>query len=319
MRFTTRQLVRAVRQQVMEANKTRVSTSQVLEALNRGFDDAIDILAQQYPDPLLAYTEAVPDTNGQIVIPEDCFQDRVEAVEYYPSGAEGYRVRVQETDDLSAHGSYNSVKGGYPSIYSIVGRDIQFAPINMQSVTCRVWYVQTPQPLSLDQGRIQTVDTVNNYIVVDSLDTSDAETAISASSAYGKYINITDATTGKLKCTLQVESINDEQLVIKTSPTRTSVFNLPVSSSIPDTVSPDDVISAIDGVGVLFFNRPLANYLIQYAVNEVQRSLGVSNLSFEEGKLRELRKKVEGSWKKRPGAKFKRAHGKIWSNKPWTR
>lgn len=308
-----------MREQVAEANATRVSTSQILKAVNRGYDDAIDILAQQYSDPLISYFEAYPDSDGRITIPEDCFQDRVEAVEYYPNGGDNYRSRIQETDDLTAHGAFNNVKGGYPSLYSIVGRDILFAPVNMQNVLIRVWYLKTPLPLVLDQGRIQTVDTNNNYIVIDSLNTTDAETAISPSSAYGKYVNITDATTGEIKCTLQVESINDEQLVIKTKPTRPTVFNLPVSSAIPSTVTPDDVISSVDGLGVLFFNRPLANYLIQYAVNEVQRSLGVSNLSFEEGKLRELRKKVEGSWKKRPAAKFKRQHGKIFSNKPWMR
>jgi hypothetical protein len=212
---------------------------------------------------------------------------------------------------------YNDVRGGYPALYSIIGRKIQLAPVNVQPVLIRVWYIQTPLPLVLDQGRIQQVDIDNNFVVVDSLNKDEAETPINPSTAYGKYFNIVDSTTGKLKATLQLESEDGQQLVIKTSPTRSTVFNLSVSSSIPDTVTEDDVISSVDGLGVLFFSRPLANYLIQYAVNEVQRMLGVSNLSFEEGKLRELRKKVMESWKKRPGAKFKRSHGKIWSNKPW--
>lgn len=317
MRFTTRKLVDAVRQQIMESNATRVSTDQILQAINRGFDDAVDMLARLYPDPMISYYEAYPDSDGRIELPEDAFQDRVLEVEYYPSSG-NYRTRVTETDDVSAHGIYNDTTGGYPRIYSVIGRDIQFAPVNMQSVLCRVWYVKAPLPLVLDQGRLQTVDVASNYIVVDSLNTTDAETPISASDAYGKYINIADATTGLIKCTLQVEAINDEQIVIKTSPTRTTVFNLPVSSAIPDTVSPDDVISSVDGLGILFFNRPLANYLIQYAVNEVQRSLGVSNLSFEEGKLRELRKTVESSWKRRGGSKFKRQHTRVFANKPYT-
>ena len=367
MRYTCRELVQSVREQVVEANNTRVSTSQILRAINRGYDDALDMLAKQYPDPLIKFFEAYPDENGQIEIPEDAFQDRVKSVEYYTSGGGDYRARIQETDDLSAHGVYNDVSGGYPALYSIIGRKIQLAPVNVQPVLIRVWYIQTPLPLVLDQGRIQDISPANSqvvadiaardnientfeglrvhvldasadilvagsasyiftnsdwqivkdYIVVDSLNKDEADIPINASTAYGKYFNIVDATTGKLKATLQLESEDGQQLVIKTSPTRSTVFNLPVNSLIPDTVTEDDVISSVDGLGVLFFSRPLANYLIQYAVNEVQRMLGVSNLSFEEGKLRELRKKVMESWKKRPGAKFKRAHGKIWSNKPW--
>jgi hypothetical protein len=318
MKYTTRELIESVREQVAEANNTRVSTSQIRKAINRGYDSANDMLAKQYADPLLAYIEAYPDSEGQITIPEDAFQDRVESVEFYPNGADNYRSRIQETDDVSAHGAFNNVKGGYPSLYSIIGRKIQLAPKNMQRTLIRVWYVKTPLPLVVDQGRIQIVDTVSNYIVVDSLNTSEAATPISATSAYGKYVNIADATTGEIKCTLQVESIDDNQLVFKANPTRTTVYNLPVVGAIPDTVTPDDVISAVDGLGVLFFNRPLANYLVQYAVNEVQRSLGVSNLSFEESKLREMRKLVEESWRRRPGAKFKRQHGKVWKNNPWT-
>lgn len=316
MRYTCRELVQSVREQVVEANNTRVSTSQILRAINRGYDDALDMLAKQYPDPLIKFFEAYPDENGQIEIPEDAFQDRVKSVEYYTSGGGDYRARIQETDDLSAHGVYNDVSGGYPALYSIIGRKIQLAPVNVQPVLIRVWYIQTPLPLVLDQGRIQDINITENYIVVDSLNKDEADIPINVSTAYGKYFNIVDATTGTLKATLQLKEEDGQQLVIK-EPTRPTVFNLTVSSVIPDTVKEDDVISSVDGLGVLFFSRPLANYLIQYAVNEIQRMLGVSNLSFEENKLRELRKKVMESWKKRPGAKFKRAHGKIWSNKPW--
>ena len=318
MRFTTRQLIESVRQQVMEANSTRVSTDQILSAINRGYDDANDMLCRLYPDPLIDYYEAYPDENGQVEIIETAFQDRVQEVEFYPNGGDNYRSRIPETDDVSAHGLYNNVRGGYPSLYSIIGRNIQLAPVNIQKTLIRVWYIKTPLPLVVDQGRLQIIDRDNNYIVVDNLNTTDAETPISATDPYGKYVNITDATTGKIKCTMQIESIDDNQLVFKTNPTRTTVFNLPVVGVIPDSVSEDDVISSVGGLGVLFFNRPLANYLIQYAVNEVQRSLGVSNLSFEESKLRELKKTVEGTWKRRPNARYKRQYGKVWRNVPWT-
>ena len=323
MKYTCRELVQSVREQVVEANNTRVSTSQILRAINRGYDDALDMLAKQYPDPLISFFEVCPDENGQIDIPEDAFQDRVESVEYYTRGSGDYRSRIRETDDLSAHGVYNDISGGYPSLYSIIGRKIQLAPVNVQKVLIRVWYVKAPLPLVLEQGRIQRVVTEEGgqeYIIIDDLNTEETETPINTTSTYGKYFNIVDSATGKIKCTLQARQLKDgnKRIDIEADPTRTSVFNLEVKNAIPSTIEPDDVISSVNGLGVLFFSRPLANYLIQYAVNEVQRMLGVSNLSFEESKLRDLRKKVQEAWKKRPGAKYKRAHGKIWSNKPWS-
>ena len=320
MKYTVRELIQSVREQVSEANGTRVSTNQILKAINRAYDASIDMMSRLYPDPLITYFETYPNEDGQIAIPEDAFQDRIIAVEYYTNGGDNYRTRIQETDDVTAHGGFNAVNGGYPVIYSILSRNIQLAPAAGQSRNkIRVWYVKAPVPLVMDQGRIQIVDVTDNYIVVDQLqNTDEGLTPISASDAYGKYVNICDSSTGIIKCTMQVESIDEEQIIFKATPTRSTVFNLPVSGEIPDTIEADDVISSVNGLGVLFFNRPLANYLIQYAVNEVKRSLGVSNLSFEEGKLRELEKTVKEMWKRRPAAKFKRQHGKVWKSRPWT-
>ena len=323
MNYTTRALVDQIRQQINEDNGVRVSNNQILSALNRGNDDAFDIMARLYPDPLVEYFETTPDTNGYIDIPETVFEDRIMLVEYYVNGAAQGRVEIRETDDLHDVGNQDWLVGGHPSVYTIVGRRILVAPTkSAYKYTFRVWYAREIEQLKLDQGRIQIIDRVNNYIVVDSLNNTDSDgvttnglLAIDPSSAYGKYFNICDATTGELKTTMQVETINGNQLVLKTVPTRSTVLNKAVVGAIPDTVNEDDVISQVDGIGVVFFKKPVTNYIIQFAVNEIQRSLGAANLSYEVSTLRDLRKTVEGTWKRRPASRFKKSYARVWRNR----
>ena len=105
------------------------------------------------------------------------------------------------------------------------------------------------------------------------------------------------------------------KITFKSTPTRATVLNQTVLSSIPEDLKLDDFISSVKGVGVVYFRDPIVNYIIQYSVNEIQRSLGVSNLSYEESVLRDLRKRVEEAWARRPASKFKRSFGRIWRSR----
>jgi hypothetical protein len=316
--YTVRELLQQIREQISEANDTRVTNSQILSALNRGYDDSFDIMGRLYPDPIIKFIETFPDAEGKIAIPDNVFEDRIMLVEYYlQNQAEGYRTKINETDNLNDLGIINNVSGSHPYVYSIIGRDIQLAPAKgMTKYRMRIWYVDSPLPLKLDQGRIQVIDTDNNFIVVDDLtNTDDGLTPIDPSSAYGKYINLVDSETGLYKATMQVESISGNKITFKTTPTRSTVFNLPVLGAIPEDVVLDDVISEVKGSGVVYFKKPITNYIIQYAVTEIQRSLGVANLSYEEGVLRDLKKRVEEVWQRRPASKFKRSYGRVWRSR----
>lgn len=321
MIYTTRDLMSQVRNQCSEINEERLSNIQILEALNRAYDDAFDIMGRLYPDPIIKYIETYPDENGIITIPDNVWEDRIMLVEFYQNGAsastDGYRTKVAETDNLNDLGVLNNVTGGYPYVFSIIGRSIQIAPSKEASKYLhRIWYADSPLPLRMDQGSIEIIDQANNFIVLDELrNTGEGLVPVNPSSAYGKYINIVDRETGLYKCTLQVESIDGNKLTFKSTPTRSTVYNLTVSSSIPDDVKLDDIISEVSGSGTVYFKTPTTNYIVQYAVNEIQRSLGVANLSFEEGKLRELKDRVEGAWKRRPASRYKRAFSRVWSSK----
>ncbi|MCP3700834.1 MAG: hypothetical protein GY920_20395 [Aliivibrio sp.] len=321
MIYTTRDLMSQVRNQCSEINEERLSNIQILEALNRAYDDAFDIMGRLYPDPIIKYIETYPDENGIITIPDNVWEDRIMLVEFYQNGAsastDGYRTKVAETDNLNDLGALNNITGSYPYVFSIIGRSIQIGPAKgVSKYLHRVWYADSPLPLRLDQGSIEIIDQAGNFIVLDELrNTGEGLVPVNPSNAYGKYINIVDRETGLYKCTLQVESIDGNKLTFKSTPTRSTVYNLTVSSSIPDDVKLDDIISEVSGSGTVYFKTPTTNYIVQYAVNEIQRSLGVANLSFEEGKLRELKDRVEGAWKRRPASKYKRAFSRVWSSK----
>ena len=52
--ITTRQLISSIRSMIDERNEAEIDDDlDILPALNRGFDDAIDILARKYPDSLI--------------------------------------------------------------------------------------------------------------------------------------------------------------------------------------------------------------------------------------------------------------------------
>ena len=98
--YTTKELVQQVREQISEANDTRVSESQILSALNRGYDDSWDIMSRLYADPIIKFFEANPDSDGKIALPDDVFEDRVVLVEYYlQNTSQGFRTKITETDN----------------------------------------------------------------------------------------------------------------------------------------------------------------------------------------------------------------------------
>lgn len=318
MLYSTRDLMSQVRSQISEQNDSRVSNTQILNSLNRGYDNAFDIMAQLYPEPIISFFEVNPDSEGKITIPDGVFEDRILLVEYYlQNSTNGYRTKISETDNLNDLGVVNNVTGSYPYVYSIIGRDIQLAPARgMERFLMRIWFVDSPLPLVMDQGFIETIDRDNNFIVVDELrNTDDGLVALNPSDSYGKYVNFVDRETGVYKATMQIESISGNKITFKSTPTRSSVFNLAVVGVIPDGVKLDDGISSVYGSSIVYFKRPVTNYLIQYAVNEIQRSLGVSNLSFEEGALSKLEKKIRDVWKRRPASKFKRSYGRVWRSR----
>ena len=324
---TVDDLIRQVRFNVQEANKSAVSDETILDALNRAKNNSYDIMAKHYPEALLeTYTET---TSSQAIdIPERAFQDRVVKVERKEQGT-GRWVAVKRVTyrDLGNLASNNTSQ--YPVVWALSQRKINFpAPINSTEV--RVWYIKDIGKLVKQQGRIDvvassvnnpahgpdiTVDVANGpYITVDSVGSD-----VDPSNTYNKYVSVIDSSTGEVKVSMQAESITGAQVKFKATPTRTSVINMPVSSNTSLNLTGDAVVVELDdyicilgGTCVVYFEEPLVNYIIQYATNEIRDSLGTLK-SGQENKLDKKEKNIANTYSGRESTKRMRNRSPIWN------
>jgi len=126
-------------------------------------------------------------------------------------------------------------------------------------------------------------DDVLDYIMVKDCDTSIIK--VDDSYDYASYINICDAQTGEIKVGFQSDPSSETDGVTglyklyPRVPVRTSVLNQVVSDIVNEPMSSvsfeaDDFVCSIKGTCVLQYDISLENFIIQYAVNEINRSLG---------------------------------------------
>jgi hypothetical protein len=298
---TVTDLVSAVRSLLDEDNNASVKdVEDILPALNRAQDVAANILARHYESPLLTY-KIVTTVSGQreYPIPDDAFEERLEKIEvevnslYYPVSRIDYRHLSQyETQGATS----------IPYYYAIIGGKYRLLPTSNGTYSLRVWYNVDPLPLVTPQGRITKVDTDNQFFVVDAVG-SDLTTE---NDNLNSYVNIIDGQTGNRKGSFQIKNIQNNRIYIKTTPSRSLVYNLPISSDLAGlteprdvqtsiTIEPDDLVCVVAGSCIPFFKKPFSNYLIQHAVSDIRRKLGEGN-DMEERIKADLLQIVERSW-----------------------
>jgi hypothetical protein len=292
-RLTVQDLVNEVRSLIDEENTQAIETDRdVLPALNRAQDFISDVLARRYNPPLLTnvtYGASDFDTQQQLEIPEDAFEDRIEKIEIFVNGY------YQEIEGISfQHGTnLETTLGNYvPTAYSIVGRKIKFYPRPLTTYPFRVWYQRDPGALVLPSGRINLVNTGSRYVVLNDID----DVLTTDQSELNSYVNIVDGETGVVKASLQIQSIANTKVTFKSIPTRTNVLGRTVVGTLEGKdIQPDDYICVVSGVCVPYLKKPLANFIIQYAAFELQKKLG-GNMDVEKYILEKLESHVEKSW-----------------------
>lgn len=288
--YTVSDLVSQVRSQLDETNRDSVDTDlDILPALNRGQDFASDIYARYYPEPLLTYT-SVTLTSGQneYDIPEDCFEDRIQKIEVEIAGT--YR----EVERISYRDISNYESGAttpVPYYYCVIGRKYRLVPAPTGANTLRLWYIRNPEKLVSPQGRITSINSGSNYVIVDEA----GDSLTTEADQLGSYVNWIDGQTGIIRASLQIASILSGKITFRSTPTRSTVLNRTISGSIPSAGAQDDYLAPIDGTSVLYFDRPTANFVIQYAVAEMSRRLG-GNADFEERVLSTFEEQVRRTW-----------------------
>lgn len=227
--ITVNDLIDEARSMLDEDNRTSVSDAEdILPALNRAQNYAANILSRHYESPMLRWT-TVNTVSGQdeYFIPENAFEQRIEKVEvqvnnlFYPVKRISYR-------DISLFESPTGTTSAVPYYYAVIADRYRILPRANAAYDLRVWYLEEPPQLVKSQGRINIVNTSGNYVIVDSI----GDDLTTESDNLNSYVNIVDAQTGKRKASYQIQNISGNKITFKTSPTRTTVLNTSIDTSM---------------------------------------------------------------------------------------
>jgi hypothetical protein len=223
-------------------------------------------------------------------IPEDAFEQRLERIEVNIGGT-FVPVRRVSYRDLYQYEA-GSAQAAVPTHWAVVGTEYRLAPTPSGAYSLRVWYLQDPPPLVLSQGRITNYSSGSVYVTVDSIG-DDVSTELDSLDA---FVNIVDGMTGKIKATLQVRSIDGNRVSFRTSPSQATVFGRTVASALPSSIEKGDFICSASGSCIPVLKKPFSNFLIQYAVAELQRSKLGGPADLEMRVVEKLEEQVERSW-----------------------
>lgn len=290
--YTVDDLVNQVRDQLDEANTEDVSNTDILQSLNRAQRKAANILARRYPDFFIASTDVTTTATDTYDVPEAAFGRRIEHVTVVRNQLE-YKLDRISYRDIYRYTSTSTT--AVPRVYAFKGRSYVVKPTPSSGLTLRLWYAAAPETMVLGQGRITSVNTASTYVLVDALG-SDLTTS---TDALGAFVNIVDAQTGKIKATLQINSLDTstKRVNFKTSGlSRSSVYNRTIGTTLTSLgVTEDDYVCAIQGTCVPDLPDSCLDYTVQYAVTEIRRRMG-EPVQDEAAALKALEDDIERQW-----------------------
>lgn len=308
-------LVQQVRDQLDEENVEAVSTSKILKGLNRAQRYACNITAKQYQELLLTdttYTTTAASTTN-IPIPANAFGNRIEQVVILQTPYE-YPLVYRDFRELTRYTTTAQVR--IPSIYTIKSRNIVVAPPMNSGVVVKITYTRIPEILVLQQGRITAIDvgtsTVDMYV-------DDIGSSLSTSvTSLGAFINIVNQFTGEVKGSFQIAAIDTaaDKITIKSSGlNRSSLYGHTIETSldVTDAIALDDYVCSVQGTAVSELPGAYSDFLIQRAVLEIRRSMGLA-VQDEQIADNELKDEIERMWAGRESS-----HRVARRNKHWLR
>lgn len=301
--LTTRQIISAVRSLIDESNEAEINdTVDILPSINRGLDDAVDVLARRYPDSIIrskmvALSEG---EDGLFPIPEDAFQERLEKVEAYQNGYY-YEIKRLDYHDITAY----DVPGnsGSPFYYTVIGSDYKIVPPPANISSLRIWYIPEQGPLVQEYGRITSIGvntaqpTPRSFVALtDITDPSQVSTDINSLEA---FVNLIDHRTGEIKATLQIASIQNSTVIFSAAPSRTTVQGRTVSGSLPSTARVDDYLCPVDGTCIAPMRSPVSNFLITYSSAELKALKLDGDPTVVMQMLKRFEERIEKTWVRR--------------------
>lgn len=294
---TVDSLIDQVRSRLNLATSEGVNdTNDILPALNRAKDYAFDILARRYPEPILTNTTvAITSGTSSYSLPDNTFEDRLLKVDWRDTSGQ-----YQELDRLSyreVQDWESTVASQVPQYYTLIGRTYQLIP-TPQSGTARIWYLEEPEDYVKSLGRITALDLANNKFSVNEINSS----LTTSTAALGAYLNVVDGKTGAVKYSLQLQTIDEDnlQLTFKTTPSRVSVLGRTIQDDLTSLdITQDDHICAINGTCIPYFKKPISNFCIEYATAEMKDTLQREGLDLAQNVLKKFEEHVERTWVRR--------------------
>ena len=300
----------------------------ILPALQQGWEDATDIIANRLDDLLQTYVVlpksemhiqkanslGTQDEQRYLLTPEDCYQQRVTDLEWRAQTDDWWRpISLVNPNEAYQHelAVFLPVVSYQIARYH-VGRKIYLAPFQTadKATMFRMRYIRRPAPLVMPQGRISAWDVVSGTITVDAvgggvstLDDTD-----------GNYISIIDGGTGLVTSTHRVLSKTVRQVIIDPAPTRLYYRDRDVTGVLPDTINYDDYICIAPGSCVPMIEAPVTTFVIAYAVSKMGKKLRLESASSTDAALTQFEKKVDGLAHNRP-ARFRVKMSAPWSSR----
>lgn len=291
--YTVEDIARSVRARLDEMNRDSIDTERdILPALNRALEYATDIYARNYPDPYISsVTIPLVGKQAEYDIPEDVYEDRLVKVDLYITSSGWSEIIRVSYKDLATYQS-NTLTSG-PFYYAITGRKIVVVPTPSTTInSLRLWYVKNPEQLVLPQGRITLVNDTNQYVVLNDI----GESLTAETDELNSYINIINFRTGEIRGTFQIARIEDARVYIRTTPSQDTILGRTVNTSLADlSISREDYVCLSTGTCVPYLASPTTNFIIQFAIAELSRQLGVNSVE-EEQVLAKFEKQVQNTW-----------------------
>jgi len=307
--ITVDDLIDQVRDQCDESNTTDLSPADILQCLNRAQRKAANIIAKHLEDLLIEDVDVTTTASVDAYdVPEDAFGLRVDHIVCVSNTREFPLKRIKYRDLYKYAGTATT---GVPQVYALKGKQYVIRPMPAAGTVLKLWYTKAPETLVTSQGRITTTPLANSA-TVDTVG-SDLDTATAALKA---FVNIVDAQSGKIKVSLQLNSVTSSTgaLTFKsTGLTYPTVYNRTIATAVPSTVEVNDYVCAIQGTCVPDLPDACLDFYVQYAVSEIRRRMG-EDVQMEMAMLDSLEKELEHQWAGRE------ASGRILNKaKAWTR
>lgn len=287
-------IIEMTRFQLDESSTISVSDAEIIRVLNRAQRKAANIFARK--DDSLFWTSADTTTTAGTrgyALPDEAYGERIELVEVLINNNPVKLTRINRSKASPYVGSSQTAR---PYLYTIQDNEIHVFPTPSGGLTLRIHYTRRVEPMVKSQGRVVSINTGSQFILVDTLG-SDISTTVSTVNS-GGYVNFIDYNTGAVLGSAQVSAIDTtlKKISFKTaSLTRTTVLGKTVATSMPTTLAVDDYVCLVTGTCAPEIPDAYQDFLIQYAVVEIKRAFN-EDTTAEYAAMREMETELERVW-----------------------